>query len=223
MAGVKLLGFWASPFSHRVIWALKLKGVSYEYIEEDLSNKSQLLIQNNPVHKQIPVLIHGDKAVAESLVILEYIDETWPHNPLLPKGAYERATARFWIKFAVEKGATFYPFYNSNTGEEQEKATKETVEVLKIIEEEALGDEKFFGGEDIGLLDLVLGWFAHWFDIIEELVGVKVLDASKLPRLHAWTENFKEVPVIKENLRDRSKLLAYFKHKYFAHLPSLDN
>ena len=121
------------------------------------------------------------------------------------------------------QGATFYAFYNSNTGEEQEKATKETLEVLKIIEEEALGDEKFFGGEDIGLLDLVLGWFAHWFDIIEELVGVKVLDASKLPRLHAWTENFKEVPVIKENLPDRSKLLAYFKHKYFAHLPSLDN
>ena len=70
--------------------------------------------------------------------------------------------------------------------------------MLKIIEEEALGDEKFFGGEDIGLLDLVLGWFAHWFDIIEELVGVKVLDASKLPRLHAWTENFKEVPVSKK-------------------------
>ena len=46
---VILHGMWASTYSKRVEIALKLKGISYEYVEEDLKNKTESLIQLNPV------------------------------------------------------------------------------------------------------------------------------------------------------------------------------
>ncbi|ERN10799.1 hypothetical protein AMTR_s00027p00228160 [Amborella trichopoda] len=98
---VRLLGTWRSPFVYRVRLALKLNGIEYEYIEVDLKNKCPLL-ESNPVHKLVPVLIHGNNPVSKSSVILEFIDETWPENPLMPQD-HEIAIARFCSKFIDEK------------------------------------------------------------------------------------------------------------------------
>jgi glutathione S-transferase len=100
---VKLFGMLASPFVSRVEIALKLKGIEYKYEEEKWGNLSDTLFKYNPVYKKVPVLVHNDKPISESLVIVEYIDETWKQNPILPSDPYKRALVRFWSNFIDDK------------------------------------------------------------------------------------------------------------------------
>jgi len=96
---LRLLGGWFAPFVVRVRIALSIKGLDYENIVENLNSKSDLFLQSNLVYKKIPVLIHGDKAICESAIIVEYIDEVWKNNgspSILPSNASDRANARFW-------------------------------------------------------------------------------------------------------------------------------
>ncbi|KAA8516358.1 hypothetical protein F0562_016651 [Nyssa sinensis] len=197
---VKLFGVWASPYSRRVEVALKLKGVKYEFIEEDLSNKSDLLLKYNPVHKKIPVLLHNGKPIVESLVILEYIDETWKGNPILPHDPYQKAVARFWAKFLDEKCFPALRKAFSSKEDEQEKAIEEASELLKILENE-LNGKKFFGGDKIGLVDIVANFIGFWLGVIQEAKGEELLlTHKKFPILCKWIDEYVNCSVIKENL-----------------------
>ncbi|KAM7488423.1 hypothetical protein LguiB_025907 [Lonicera macranthoides] len=211
---VKLIGFWASPYRFRVEWALILKGVEYEYIEEDIFNKSPRLLELNPVHKKIPIFIHNGKVVLESLVILEYIDEIWKNNPLLPQDPYERAMIRFWAKFADDKLVLSAYFAMCSLEDEKVKAEKITIamEALERIEGELKG-KSFFGGESIGYLDLALGWISYWLPVFDEVGSMKIIDPIKFPAIVSWMNRFANHKVIKNKLPPRDKMVIYFQER----------
>ncbi|KAH6806908.1 glutathione S-transferase TAU 8 [Perilla frutescens var. frutescens] len=214
MSEVKLFGTLFSPFVRRVEMALKLKGVEYEFIEEDLKNKSPLLLQHNPVHKKVPILVHNGKPIAESTVILEYIDEVWEGPSILPKDPYNRAMARFWVKFIDDKCGLAAWRACWSVGEEREKLKEEAIDGLKFLEEEIKG-KKFFGGDNVGLVDFVADFFAHWFLILQELAGLEILTQDKFPNLWKWINEYCNDNFIKENLPNKDQLTASFK-KAFA-------
>ncbi|KAK2636221.1 hypothetical protein Ddye_031013 [Dipteronia dyeriana] len=191
-----LIGFWASSYCHRVELALKIKGIPYQFVEEDLSNKSDLLIQYNPVHKKVPVLVHKGKAIAESLVILEYIEDCWDNTPqLLPQDPYERAKIRFWANFYDQKVIpSSYPIVHSK-GKAREKAMAAFKELLRVFDD---GIEKDFptrspilNGETLGFLDVIVA-------------AITCIYPAFLSRLNALNG----CPAVKETLPPHDKLVV---------------
>ncbi|XP_057948769.1 glutathione S-transferase U10-like [Malania oleifera] len=216
---VVLFGAWASPPCQRVVLALKLKGIPFEYVEEDLRNKSQLLLQYNPVHKKVPVLVHNGRPICESLVILEYIDEHWNHSPkILPEDPYERAKVRFWAKFSDEKiMPALYPILKSR-GKEQEKAIEGYSELVKVFEEGIKRDfpagSPFLRGEaPPGYLDIVVAPGSYNYKAFHEVVAV-IFDPQKHPTFLSWVAALKEYPLIKDALPPHDKMVANLREMY---------
>ncbi|XP_030961721.1 glutathione S-transferase U19-like [Quercus robur] len=204
---VVLLDFWPSMFGMRVRIALAEKGIKYEYKEEDLKNKSPLLLEMNPINKQIPVLIHNGKPVCESLIIVQYIDEVWnDKSPLLPSDPYQRAQARFWADFVDKKvyGASRKVW--STKGEEQEAGKKEFFEILKTLEVE-LGDKPYFGGETFGYVDLSFITFYSWFQAYEVFGNINI--EAECPKIIAWAKRCLQKESVAKTLPDQKKVYEF--------------
>ncbi|MCL4110495.1 UNVERIFIED_CONTAM: hypothetical protein GTU68_022377, partial [Idotea baltica] len=96
---VKLYTYWRSSASYRVRLGLSIKGLTYESIPVHLlrdggEHLTESYTQINP-QQQVPALDIGNGTIlTQSLAILEYLDETYPEPPLLPKPPLERARVR---------------------------------------------------------------------------------------------------------------------------------
>ncbi|KAI3516069.1 hypothetical protein L1887_14978 [Cichorium endivia] len=209
---VILLDFWPSMYGMRVRIALAEKGVSYDYREEDLRNKSKLLLEMNPINKKIPVLIHNGKPVCESSIIFEYIDEVWKDKaPLFPSDTYAKARARFWVDFIDKK---IYPngriLLYKPKGEEHEAAKKEFMDCLKLLEGE-LGDKPYFGGEDLGFVDASLIPFYSWCHAYETFGELSI--EQDCPKLIAWAKRcIQNKESVSNTLPDSQKIHNFVQH-----------
>jgi len=86
----------ADHYSHRVRLVLAEKGVSAEIINVEPGRVPPRLMEVNP-YASVPTLVDRDLALYESTVVMEYLDERYPHPPLLPVYPVARANSRLLI------------------------------------------------------------------------------------------------------------------------------
>jgi len=95
---IKLYSYWRSSACYRVRIALNLKGIDYQTLPIHLlrdggEQHGAQFSQINP-QELIPVLLHGGRVLRQSLAIIDYLDETWSNNPLMPSIARDRQRVR---------------------------------------------------------------------------------------------------------------------------------
>jgi RNA polymerase-associated protein len=83
-------------YSHRVRMVLAEKGVTVDVVDVDPAHKPEDLAEINP-YNSLPTLLDRDLVLYEANVIMEYLDERFPHPPLLPVYPVQRALSRLWI------------------------------------------------------------------------------------------------------------------------------
>lgn len=139
--------------SHRVRIVLAEKGVSVDILEVDDNNPPAELADHNP-YNGVPTLVDRDLALYESKVMMEYLDERFPHPPLLPVYPVARAQSRLWMFRIEREWSSKLDILATGNG-----TKKEIDQAHKLLRESLIGispifeDLPYFMNEEFSLVD----------------------------------------------------------------------
>jgi len=143
-------------YSHRVRIVLAEKGVSVEMIEVDPEDKPIELADLNP-YNSLPTLVDRDLALYETKVMMEYLDERFPHPPLLPVYPVARAQSRLWMHRIEQDWAPLVDIITQGKNKDEVvTAQKELLDSLLSIAA-IFAEKPYFMSEDFTLVDCCLG------------------------------------------------------------------
>ena len=140
-------------YSHRVRMVLCEKGVTVDVVDVDPSQRPEDLSEINP-YGTLPTLLDRDLVLYKSTVIMEYLDERFPHPPLLPVYPVARAQCRLLMHRIEVDWSKRVDVLMAGRGREtaMDKARKELRESLAAIAP-VFADRPFFMNDDFTLVD----------------------------------------------------------------------
>jgi glutathione S-transferase len=196
------------PYVQRAAISLAEKALPFDRVYVDLANKPDWFLAISPLGKT-PVLKVGNRAIFESAVILEYLEETEPH-PLHPADPLERAEHRAWIEFGSAVLNDIWGFYVApDEPAFDAKAKALSVKFEQI--ERRLDRGPYFDGARVSLVDAVFGPVFRYFNVFDKIGDFGVL-ANK-PKTAAWRQALAARPSIKSAVGDdyETRLWAFLK------------
>ncbi len=188
----KLISHKLCPYVQRAVIALNEKGVAFERIDIDLSNKPDWFLNISPLGKT-PVLLVGDTAIFESAVILEYLEET-QLKPLHPADPLIRAEHRGWIEFGSAVLVDIAGFY-ATRDEATFKAKAALLEQKFARLEARVAASPWFDGENFSLVDAVFGPVFRYFDVFDEIADFGIL--VNKPKFARWRKALASRPSVR--------------------------
>ncbi|XP_062583696.1 uncharacterized protein LOC134245435 [Saccostrea cucullata] len=203
---------WFCPFAQRVWIALLEKRVDFDYIEYNpYSGNTAEFLRLNP-RGLVPVLEVNGRAVYESDICIEFIDEYGGQaNKLLPSDPVERANTRIICGFiSREIIPAFYGMLLKQDKNTQEKIKSELLKSLKTLMEFKSDSSTFFGGDRLGMADIMLVPFALRFPVLKHHRGFEVPQGGNFKSFHKWMSACKEQPSIVKSSRDIDKAIMVY-------------
>lgn len=205
------------PYVQRIAVSLAEKRVPFQRIDVDLARKPDWFLALSPLGKT-PVLRVGERAIFESAVILEYLEETQPH-PLHPADPLARAEHRAWIEVGSAVLADIAAFYTAPDAAALEaKATALGARFARL--ESRLSAPPYFDGVRFSLVDAVFGPVFRYVEAFDRIADFGML-AGK-PKVASWRTALAARPSIRSAVgEDYGTLLWAFLAARRSHLSTL--
>ena len=142
-------------YSHRVRIVLAEKAVTVDIIDVDPFNKPEELADINP-YNELPALVDRELVLYQPNVMMEYLDERFPHPPLLPVYPVARGESRLFIYRIERDWCSIVDTIEAGRAKNIEKYTKDLADGLVSIAP-IFTDKPFFMSEEFTLVDCCLG------------------------------------------------------------------
>lgn len=142
-----------SPQSHRVRMVLAEKGITVEIVNVDPDNLPEDLIDLNP-YQSVPTLMDRELVLYDPQVIVEYLDERFPHPPLMPVDPVSRARSRLALH-RIEKD-WYTLLADLEKGEKTAAKARKALRDSLASSAEVFAAKPFFLSDDFSLVDASL-------------------------------------------------------------------